>query len=48
MSIKKNATPESYPEVFIPRSNAKYVLEVNAGFVEENNIRMTDIFTLFE
>ena len=40
--IKKNATPESYPEIFIPTQNAKYVLEVVAGFSEKNNVKVGD------
>jgi uncharacterized membrane protein (UPF0127 family) len=30
--------PESYPEVFIPRALAKYVLEFNAGVVQDLQI----------
>ncbi|MEK7071616.1 MAG: DUF192 domain-containing protein [Patescibacteria group bacterium] len=37
--IKKNARPESYPEVFKPEQNAKYVLEVLAGFSDKNNLK---------
>jgi uncharacterized membrane protein (UPF0127 family) len=36
--IKKNATPESFPEVFTPPVDAKYVLEVVAGLTDEKNI----------
>ncbi|MBU0612056.1 DUF192 domain-containing protein, partial [Patescibacteria group bacterium] len=32
--VKKDARPESYPEVFVPTENATYVLEVISGFVE--------------
>ncbi|HNW71594.1 MAG TPA: DUF192 domain-containing protein [Candidatus Paceibacterota bacterium] len=37
--IKKNVYPESYPDSFGPDENSKYVLEVNAGFSEKNNLR---------
>jgi len=40
--IKKNATPESYPETFTPEQNAKYVLEVLAQFSEKNNLKVGD------
>lgn len=40
--IKKNATPESYPETFFPDQNAKYVLEVLAQFSEKNNLKVGD------
>ncbi len=40
--IKKSATPDSYPEVFKPTLNAKYVLEVLAGFSDSNNLKEGD------
>lgn len=40
--IKKNATPESYPETFTPSQNAKYVLEVLSQFSEKNNLKEGD------
>src|SRR3989338_8749770 len=40
--IKKNAQPESYPEPFLPKQDAKYVLEVWASFSEKNNLRVGD------
>ena len=30
--------PSSYPKTFIPEVDAKYVLEVNAGFVDKNGV----------
>jgi len=38
VDIKRNALPESYPDIFTPIKPAKYILEVNAGFVKENSI----------
>ncbi len=43
VSIKENAAPESYPEVFRPPEPARYVLEVNAGFVDQYNIQAGDV-----
>jgi len=40
--IKKDAKPESYPEIFMPEENARYVLEVPAGFSDENNLQVGD------
>lgn len=40
--IKENATPQSFPEIFIPSKNSLYVLEINAGFVEKNKIKVGD------
>ena len=40
--IKKDAKPESYPEIFMPEENARYVLEVLAGFSDENNLQIGD------
>lgn len=43
--IKENATPESYPEVFKPDIPARFVLEVKAGFVKEEEIGLgTELF----
>ncbi len=38
--IKTNVLPSSYPEIFVPNSPAKYVLETSAGFVGENNLKI--------
>lgn len=40
--VKKEVLPESYPKTFIPSENAKYVLEVPAGFSEKNNLQVGD------
>jgi uncharacterized protein len=41
---EKQVTPDSYPSVFRPNSNSLYVLELNAGFVDDNNLKMGDSF----
>jgi len=38
--------PESYPELFRPVSAVKYVLEVNAGYVERKKIKIGDTLEL--
>ena len=40
--IKKNAEPSSYPETYYSGDEAKYVLEVNAGFSDINNLKAGD------
>ena len=40
--IKKNATEESFPEIFSPNKNSKYVLEVMSGFSEKKNLKEGD------
>ena len=40
--IKKNATPETYPEAFTPDVDAKYVLEISAGFSDKNGLKAGD------
>ncbi|MFH1201416.1 MAG: DUF192 domain-containing protein [Candidatus Omnitrophota bacterium] len=43
VDIKADAAPcKTYCEVFIPRLKSRYVLEVNAGFVKANNIKIGD------
>jgi uncharacterized membrane protein (UPF0127 family) len=38
--VSASVDPRTYPESFVPVVPAQYVLEVNAGFVEENNINL--------
>jgi len=39
-AISKNISPETFPRTFLPPSPIKYVLEVNAGWSEKNNINI--------
>ncbi len=48
VDIKKNATPESYPESFSPKTEALYVIETRVGFVDKNKIKIGDTVTLPE
>lgn len=38
VGIEKNLSPETYPKVFYPKQNAKYVLEINSGRVDSLNL----------
>ena len=40
--IKENAAPDSYPQVFYPEENSRYVLEVPTGFVTKEKIKIHD------
>ena len=42
VDIAKNVLPESFPASFIPSKAARYVLEVNANFVDRNGIAIGD------
>lgn len=45
--IEENISPDTYPTVFKPSKPAVYVIEVNAGFVEKENIRLGDTIDLY-
>lgn len=45
VEITKEALPESYPKAFYPPEPVKYVLEVNAGYADENKIEIGDILS---
>lgn len=40
VDYQQSATPESYPEAFCPDELAKYVIEVNSGYVDTHNIEV--------
>ncbi len=40
--IKGEATPESFPETFVSKKDAKYVLEVESSFSLKNNLQEGD------
>lgn len=40
--LQKNILPETYPTVFYPNADSRYVLEVNAGFSEKHKIKIGD------
>ncbi len=46
INIKEGATPQSFPETFTSPQNALYVLEIPAGFVEKNKIKIGDSVVL--
>lgn len=40
--ISENVKPESFPEIFKPPEPVNYILEVNAGFADNNGIKTGD------
>jgi|SRR3989344_4381612 len=38
IGVEKNVSPDTFPQVFYPPSDALYVLEVSAGTFEKNHI----------
>lgn len=44
--IERNISPDTFPKVFSPQKSSKYVLELNAGFVSQNSIKVGDKFVL--
>ncbi|MCA9361381.1 DUF192 domain-containing protein [Candidatus Kaiserbacteria bacterium] len=40
--IEKQATPDSFPTVFAPTEPARFVIEVNAFFVDSHNLEIGD------
>ena len=46
VDMRKNVSPATYPEVFTPNSPARYVLELPAWFVRDNNVAIGDIVKL--
>lgn len=44
--IEESVGPETYPEVFVPRSEARYVVELSGGWVDRHNVVVGDIVRL--
>jgi uncharacterized membrane protein (UPF0127 family) len=45
--VEKNIDPKTYPKVFKPEIDARYVLEVNSGFFDKNNLEVGDTIDLY-
>jgi len=48
VDIRESVPPESYPAIFTPRREARYVVELPAGFVEEYGVHIGDSVELPE
>ncbi len=44
--VKKNFTPESFPNVESPKTIGSYVLEVPSGFFDKNNLSVGDLLEI--
>lgn len=47
IDIEQAVSPSTFPEIFEPSRPAKYVLEVNSGFVRRNGVKIGDVVTQF-
>lgn len=46
VDLWEHATPESYPKVYVPQKEAKYVLEVVSGFSSAHAVKYGDLLEL--
>lgn len=46
IGIEKAVSPDTFPKTFSPASPVKYVLEVNAGWADKNNIKIGDALSI--
>lgn len=46
VDLKEKISPDTYPEVFLPKQMATFVLEFKAGFIENNKISIGNKFSL--
>ena len=46
VDIRQNVSPDTSPATFTPRTEARYVVELPAGYSEEYNLRSGDIVRL--
>lgn len=46
IKIEQKVMPESYPKTFCSESPAKYVIELNGGQIEKNQLRIGDTVSL--
>jgi uncharacterized membrane protein (UPF0127 family) len=44
--IEEAVTPETYPNLFVPTSPAKYVIETASGFVAQHQVSIGQVITL--
>lgn len=45
VDMKENVMPETYPEVFLPKTNTFYVLEIKGGIAHKDGIGVGSILT---
>lgn len=44
--IEQNISPDTYPKTFFPSTKSLYVIEANAGFVNENKLEIGNILNI--
>ncbi|MBX4210479.1 DUF192 domain-containing protein [Candidatus Parcubacteria bacterium] len=45
--IENSVKPDTYPEIFYPSENSRYVVELSAGSVEKNKIKIGDTLKIW-
>jgi len=45
VGVNSDVSPETYPNIFFPPEPIRYVIELNAGYAEENNIASGTLLT---
>lgn len=48
IDVRERADPNSYPEIFTPKSNARYVIELPAGFFEKYHLKVGNILEILK
>jgi uncharacterized membrane protein (UPF0127 family) len=46
VDLSERLSPDTYPDIFYPHEEVKYVLELPAGYIEAHNISIGDKFSL--
>jgi uncharacterized protein len=47
VDVKRNISPDTFPEVFEPKADASFVLEVNSGFTDKHDISVGSELVLY-
>jgi uncharacterized protein len=47
VDMKRNISPDTFPEVFEPKSNSSFVLETSAGFADKNGVTLGSELVLY-
>lgn len=46
VDIKEDVAPETYPEIFLPKEMASYVIELNGGTAGKSGVDIGTVFTI--
>lgn len=48
VDLKENISPSTYPEIFYPQSPVDAVVELNAGQIKQNTVKVGDSISIFK